>query len=174
MTFCSGVSGTLIPRADDAALTVSDSLSCAASSERRRSIRERTSSRSRSSSASRTSAAAICVEIDFRDLNGSASYVARQPHQQLATHQSWRLPTRLTEVLQPRLDLRPRCCLRLREPDFFSPRTRVTGALIPSMADDVTTELTTMRSRMIGSRRYRLETLNFEPRNSPSRRSYWL
>lgn len=37
------------------------------------------------------------------------------------------------------------------------------GARMPSMADDVETDATTVRSRIFGSRRYGLAEVSFEP-----------
>lgn len=37
------------------------------------------------------------------------------------------------------------------------------GARMPSMADDVETDVTTVRSRIFGSRRYGLAEVSFEP-----------
>jgi hypothetical protein len=43
------------------------------------------------------------------------------------------------------------------------PALRLNGARMPSMAEEVATDLTTVRSRIAGFRRYRLATGSFAP-----------
>ena len=49
------------------------------------------------------------------------------------------------------------------EIEYKPPGLRLKGARMPSMAEDVATDLTTVRSRVAGFRRYRFAAESFAP-----------